>query len=133
MYALNLLMCRMTWVLKWYMQVYCVRLFAHSYIINVFWVGEMVKKTQLILGFSALYRFCCRGVHCPSCPVKLYFQSLGTSFKVDPLLQINCEEKPFRAVLETFVQPGQYEMKVYTIWKWIVILKFVGRTTLNSW
>ncbi|XP_020898504.2 uncharacterized protein LOC110237252 [Exaiptasia diaphana] len=44
--------------------------------------------SQLLI--EALYKFCCVGVKCPSCPLTLYLNALGHSILVNRSLQMNC-------------------------------------------
>ena len=68
---------------------------------------------RLFFSFNlATYKYCCRGVYCPGCPVHLYLTFAEQKILVHRGLAMDCQERNFNRSLETLVQEGTYKMNV---------------------
>ncbi|KAL9987564.1 hypothetical protein ACROYT_G001896 [Oculina patagonica] len=57
------------------------------------------------LRVSGSYRFCCEGVYCPDCPLKLNISTLGQNISVNSALNLSCVNTPFTTTFNTDRQP----------------------------
>ncbi|XP_048584250.1 uncharacterized protein LOC5517652 isoform X2 [Nematostella vectensis] len=72
---------------------------------------DVVNEVGTPLTVRATYKYCCHGVYCPSCHVRLYLHLLNKSFLVNESLSMTCEEYTFETSVTTLVQPSKYEIK----------------------
>ena len=75
------------------------------------------KFSKSLLSFhlyflTAKYKFCCHGVHCPNCSLKIDLEVLGKSVPVSSSVQITCTEQLFNTTVNVVYQPGIYDVKV---------------------
>ncbi|XP_031561610.1 uncharacterized protein LOC116297509 isoform X2 [Actinia tenebrosa] len=61
---------------------------------------------------KASYKYCCRGIYCPNCPIKLQFRVLDSIITVAESLAMDCQENDFTATLNILAQPRDYFMNI---------------------
>ncbi|XP_048583253.1 uncharacterized protein LOC116611741 [Nematostella vectensis] len=58
------------------------------------------------------YKFCCVGIYCPQCTLKVEFLAFGKTLLVSDGLRSTCKDIVFTTSLEAVVQPGLYPLEV---------------------
>ncbi|XP_022797454.1 MAM and LDL-receptor class A domain-containing protein 1-like [Stylophora pistillata] len=71
-----------------------------------------VIRTGQKFSIQASYKHCCRGSHCPTCPIQLYFKFAGKTSLVHSNLKVDCQENYFNTTIETLLQEGTYALSV---------------------
>ncbi|XP_032218080.2 uncharacterized protein LOC5517708 isoform X2 [Nematostella vectensis] len=64
------------------------------------------------LAVKAKYIFCCVGIYCPNCTIKVEFLAFGNALLVSDGLRPTCTEMVFTTILEAVVQPGLHLLEV---------------------
>lgn len=78
---------------------------------------------------TAVYKFCCKGPICPSCPILLKLHAFGKSVMVNKSLEMNCQEYKMTYMTDVVIQPGNYSIDVrYCLF---VFLRFVEEKHFN--
>ena len=72
----------------------------------------MTNNSHLCSNLTASYKYCCYGMHCPSCAVRLYLHVLDRAFLVHSSLQMNCITHAYDVTVGAFSKPGRYTTKV---------------------
>ncbi|XP_031574400.1 uncharacterized protein LOC116308154 [Actinia tenebrosa] len=61
---------------------------------------------------EAVYKFCCKGILCPSCPLVLKLEAFKQTIMLNRSLEMTCEEHKMRHKIEAVVQPGNYSIYI---------------------
>lgn len=61
---------------------------------------------------TATYKYCCRGSHCPGCPIEVYFTFAEQKRLVHTGLKLDCQEHSFNTTVDTVLQEGIYAINV---------------------
>ena len=79
------------------------------------WLDEdpvFVNGQQFFSFYLGYYSYCCHGVYCPDCPLKLNYSLMGEKHLLHPSVPMDCRNYSFSIRPETEVQPGNYSIKV---------------------
>ncbi|PFX21360.1 G-protein coupled receptor GRL101 [Stylophora pistillata] len=71
-----------------------------------------VVRTGQEFSIQATYKHCCRGSHCPTCPIQLYFKFAGKTSLIHSSLKVDCQENYFNTTIETVLQEGIYTLNI---------------------
>ena len=69
----------------------------------------------LFFNHIANYKYCCRGLYCPGCPIRLYLRFGEQRILVHNDLPMDCQERYFNTSLDTFQQEGTYQINVSSL------------------
>ena len=71
-----------------------------------------LSSSFLFFNRIANYKYCCRGLYCSGCPMRLYVSFGEQRILVHKDVPMDCQERYFNTSFDTFLQEGTYQINV---------------------